>query len=171
MQRDAFKCRFRGAACRTPGLESVFHQASLRLATVRVTSCPGLPETFQVSALKVLHPRKRLCPWQTRTAGHRAGFHPPFSTYQAGREGSMLGRTLDCPMCGQPWPQATCWAGGHCREQQAGWQLWVAGLEEELCPEPLATCPPGNGQSSSSCTWRRPPPSSHRFDLPNTQLP
>lgn len=106
---------------------------------MRVTSCPGLPETFQVSALKVLHPRKRLRPWQTRTAGHRAGFHSPFSTYQAGREGSMPGRTLDCPMCGQPWPQATCWAGGGTLESSrlagsSGWPGWRKNFVQSLWP-------------------------------------
>lgn len=65
---------------------------------VRVTSCPGLPETFQVSALKVLPLRKRLRPWLTRTVGYPAVFLPSFTTSQAGQEGSML----DCAVCGQP---------------------------------------------------------------------
>lgn len=111
---------------------------------MRVTSCPGLPETFQVSALKVLHPRKRLRPWQTRTAGHRAGFHPPSSTYQAGREGSMLGRTLDCPMCGQPWlgrsqgPKPRAGLGGTVESSRlagsSGWPGWRKNFVQSLWP-------------------------------------
>lgn len=76
---------------------------------------PFKPEiNYFSAALKVLHPRKRPCPWQTRIVGHTAIFHPLHSAplrlvRRAQTSVSRVGKQVHMQISGSFQPILSSW--------------------------------------------------------------